>query len=80
MAPIIAVCGLAAMIGLQSFINIGVNLRALPAKGMTLPFISYGGSAMLSSAITMGFLLALSRRRPDQQVTVVPRALAVDPT
>ncbi len=75
-----AIAGLATLIGVQAFINMGVNLQLLPAKGMTLPFISYGGSAMLSSAITMGFLLALSRRRPDQQVTVVPRALAVDPT
>ena len=75
-----AIAGLAILIGTQAFINMGVNLQLLPAKGMTLPFISYGGSAMLSSAITMGFLLALSRRRPDQQVTVVPRALAVDPT
>lgn len=75
-----AIAGLATLIGIQAFINMGVNLQLLPAKGMTLPFISYGGSAMLSSAITMGFLLALSRRRPDQQVTVVPRAFAVDPT
>jgi len=75
-----AIAGLAILLGTQAFINMGVNLQLLPAKGMTLPFISYGGSAMLSSAITMGFLLALSRRRPDQQVTVVPRALAVDPT
>ena len=45
----------------------------LPTKGMTLPFISYGGSALLSSAVTMGFLLALSRRSADQHVTVVPR-------
>jgi cell division protein FtsW len=40
---------------------------------MTLPFISYGGSASLSTAVTMGFLLALSRRSADQRVTVVPR-------
>ena len=48
----------------------GVNLHLLPAKGMTLPFISYGGSALLSSAVTMGFLLALSRRYADARVTV----------
>ena len=47
----------------------GVNLHILPAKGMTLPFISYGGSALLSSAVTMGFLLALSRRYADARVT-----------
>ncbi len=74
-----AISGLATLIGIQAFINMGVNLQLLPAKGMTLPFISYGGSALLSAAITMGFLLALSRRRPDQHVTVVPRALAIDP-
>ncbi len=68
-----AIAGLATQIGIQAFINIGVNLHILPAKGMTLPFISYGGSALLSAAITMGFLLALSRRSPDQHVTVVPR-------
>jgi cell division protein FtsW len=68
-----AIAGLATQIGIQAFINMGVNLHILPAKGMTLPFISYGGSALLSSAITIGFLLALSRRSADQQVTVVPR-------
>lgn len=76
----IAISGLATLIGIQAFINMGVNLQLLPAKGMTLPFISYGGSALLSAAITMGFLLGLSRRRPDQHVTVVPRALAAGPT
>jgi cell division protein FtsW len=68
-----AIAGLATQIGIQAFINMGVNLHLLPAKGMTLPFISYGGSALLSSAVTLGFLLALSRRSPDQHVTVVPR-------
>jgi cell division protein FtsW len=68
-----AIAGLATQIGIQAFINMGVNLHILPAKGMTLPFISYGGSALISSAITMGFLLALSRRSADQQVTIVPR-------
>lgn len=57
-----AVAGLSAIIGLQALINIGVNLRALPAKGMTLPFISYGGSSLVSAALTMGLLLALTRR------------------
>jgi cell division protein FtsW len=51
----------------------GVNLHLLPTKGMTLPFISYGGSALLSSALTMGFLLALSRRAPEQRVSMAPR-------
>ncbi len=57
----VAVCGLAAMIGFQAFINIGVNLRALPAKGMTLPFISYGGSSLLATGLTVGFIFALTR-------------------
>jgi cell division protein FtsW len=68
-----AVAGLTTQIGLQAFINMGVNLHLLPAKGMTLPFISYGGSALLSTAVTMGFLLALSRRSADQHVKLVPR-------
>lgn len=58
-----AVCGLAALVGLQSFINIGVNLRALPAKGMTLPFISYGGSSLIAAALTVGLILSLTRRQ-----------------
>ena len=68
-----AVAGLATQIGIQAFINMGVNLQLLPAKGMTLPFISYGGSALLSSAVAMGFLLALSRRFADARVTMGPR-------
>ncbi len=68
-----AIAGLTTQIGVQAFINMGVNLHLLPAKGMTLPFISYGGSALISSAMTMGFLLALSRRFADARVTVVPR-------
>ncbi|PWR24726.1 putative lipid II flippase FtsW [Zavarzinia aquatilis] len=56
--------GLVCQFGLQAFINMGVNLHLLPAKGMTLPFISYGGSSMLALAFGMGMLLALSRTRP----------------
>lgn len=56
-----AVAGLAVMIGLQSFINMGVSLRALPAKGMTLPFISYGGSSLLATGLSLGLALALMR-------------------
>jgi len=59
----VAVCGLGAMIGLQSFINMAVSLRALPAKGMTLPFISYGGSSLLAMGLTAGLILAFTRRR-----------------
>lgn len=58
----LAVSGLTIQFGLQAFINLGVNLSILPSKGMTLPFISYGGSSMLSIAIGMGMILALTRR------------------
>jgi cell division protein FtsW len=50
------------MFGVQSWINMAVNLRAIPAKGMTLPFISYGGSSAIALALGMGFLVALTRR------------------
>jgi len=59
-----AVAGLAIMFGTQSAINMAVNLHLLPAKGMTLPFISYGGSSMISVAYAMGMVLALTRGRP----------------
>jgi cell division protein FtsW len=59
-----AVAGLAMMFGVQSAINMAVNLHLMPAKGMTLPFISYGGSSMISLAYAMGMLLALTRERP----------------
>ena len=61
---ILAVTGLAAQLGGQAFINIAVNLHLFPSKGMTLPFISYGGSSMLALAITSGLLLGLTRRNP----------------
>jgi cell division protein FtsW len=60
----LAVSGLTLLIGLQAFINIAVNLSLVPPKGMTLPFISYGGSSMLATAFTAGLLLAFTRRRP----------------
>jgi cell division protein FtsW len=56
--------GLAILFGLQSAINMAVNVHLIPAKGMTLPFISYGGSSMISLAYAMGMLLALTRERP----------------
>jgi cell division protein FtsW len=59
-----AVAGLALMFGMQAAIAMAVNLNLMPAKGMTLPFISYGGSSMISLAYAMGALIALSRRRP----------------
>jgi len=62
-----AVAGLAILFGTQSAINMAVNLALIPAKGMTLPFISYGGSSMISLAYGMGMLLALSRERPSAE-------------
>jgi len=59
-----AMAGLSMLFGLQSAINMSVNLHLIPAKGMTLPFISYGGSSMISLAYGMGMLLGLSRGRP----------------
>lgn len=59
-----AAAGLFMLIGLQACINMAVNLNLIPTKGMTLPFISYGGSSMLAMGLTMGFALALTRRRP----------------
>jgi cell division protein FtsW len=72
-----AVAGLVVVFGLQSIINMGVNLQLMPAKGMTLPFISYGGSSLIAIAISMGMVLALTRKRPEtrQQIgfPVYPR-------
>lgn len=62
-----AISGLVILIGLQSTINIAVNLQLMPAKGMTLPFVSYGGSSMIAVALTAGMLLALTRRRPESR-------------
>ncbi|KGE00801.1 putative lipid II flippase FtsW [Rhizobium sp. YS-1r] len=62
-----AVAGLVLQIGMQSLINIGVNLELMPAKGMTLPLISYGGSSMIAICITAGFILALTRHRPEKR-------------
>ena len=60
----LAVTGLCAGFGLQAFVNMGSSLHLIPTKGMTLPFISYGGSSAMSVALTIGMLLALTRRRP----------------
>ena len=57
-----AVSGLAASIGGQAVVNMFSALKLMPAKGMTLPFISYGGSSMLASCLAMGMLLALTRK------------------
>lgn len=60
---IYAVSGLLLQFGIQSIINMGVALNLLPTKGMTLPFISYGGSSMLAIALAMGMMLSLTKRR-----------------
>ena len=63
-----AAAGLAILFGMQSTINMAVNLHLIPAKGMTLPFISYGGSSLISLAYGMGMLVALTRERPRAQL------------
>ncbi|MBK5264276.1 MAG: FtsW/RodA/SpoVE family cell cycle protein, partial [Alphaproteobacteria bacterium] len=61
---ILATAGLATQFGLQAIINMGVNTQIFPSKGMTLPFISYGGSSMIALCIGIGLLLAFTRRNP----------------
>lgn len=61
--------GLACMLGVQAMINMGVAVRLLPAKGMTLPFVSYGGSSIIASGIAVGVLLALTRARPQGEIS-----------
>ena len=61
--------GLVAMFGIQAVINMGVAVRLLPAKGMTLPFVSYGGSSLIAGGIAIGMLLAFTRTRPQKDVT-----------
>lgn len=61
---ILAAGGLVIQIGLQAIINMAVNVHLLPSKGMTLPFISYGGSSMIALSIGFGLLLAFTRRNP----------------
>lgn len=63
-APL-ASAGLTLLFVLQAIINMAVNVGLVPAKGMTLPFISSGGSSMLAVGLTVGMLLAVTRRRPD---------------
>lgn len=59
----LATAGLVCLFGLQATINLAVNLNLIPSKGMTLPFISYGGSSLLASALTMGMVVGLMRKR-----------------
>ena len=60
----VAAAGLFVLVGQQACINVAVNLNMIPTKGMTLPFISYGGSSMLAMGLTLGMALALTRKRP----------------
>lgn len=60
--------GLACMFGVQALINIGVAVRLLPAKGMTLPFVSYGGSSLIAGGLAVGMLLAFTRTRPQGEI------------
>ena len=61
---VLAAAGLVTQFGLQALINMAVNVQIAPSKGMTLPFISYGGSSMIALALGMGLLLAFTRRNP----------------
>lgn len=61
--------GLACTLGVQAMINMGVAVRLLPAKGMTLPFVSYGGSSVIASGIAVGMLLAFTRTRPQGEIS-----------
>lgn len=72
-----ATAGLAMLFGIQSTINMAVNLHLIPAKGMTLPFISYGGSSLISLAYGMGMVLALTRNRPGTGIMAPEGDLAV---
>ncbi len=60
---VLASCGLVTSFGLQAFVNMASSLHLIPTKGMTLPFVSYGGSSVLAVALGIGMLLALTRRR-----------------
>ena len=63
----LASAGIIMNFALQSIINMGVTLKLMPTKGMTLPFVSYGGSSILATSISVGILLALTRKRYDRR-------------
>jgi cell division protein FtsW len=70
---LLAVTGLLVQFGLQSIINMASATNLIPPKGMTLPFVSYGGSSALALALAMGMVLALTRERPGRSVPEVLR-------
>ncbi|RKF14802.1 putative lipid II flippase FtsW [Roseovarius spongiae] len=70
----LAGAGLAASFGVQAMINMGVAVRLLPAKGMTLPFVSYGGSSLIAGGIALGMLFAFTRTRPQGEIGDILRA------
>jgi cell division protein FtsW len=65
--------GLACMFAVQALINMGVAVRLLPAKGMTLPFVSYGGSSIIAAGIGIGMLMAFTRARPQGEIADILR-------
>lgn len=76
----LAILGLALVFALQALINMGVNVGLLPAKGMTLPFISAGGSSTLAVSLTLGMLIALTRKRTGLANVKKPRLVATRPS
>ncbi|MFD0857603.1 putative lipid II flippase FtsW [Roseovarius aquimarinus] len=68
--------GLACIFGVQAMINMGVAVRLLPAKGMTLPFVSYGGSSLIAGGIAVGMLFAFTRSRPQGEIGDILRGRA----
>ncbi len=65
--------GLVAIFGVQAMINMGVAVRLLPSKGMTLPFVSYGGSSLIAGGIAVGMILAFTRSRPQGEIGEILR-------
>ncbi len=72
----LAMAGVTSMFAIQASINMGVNVALLPAKGMTLPMISYGGSSLLGTAAAIGFILALGRQAPVIATPTAPNLSA----
>ncbi|GAA6182231.1 MULTISPECIES: putative lipid II flippase FtsW [unclassified Shimia] len=65
--------GLVAIFGVQALVNMGVAVRLLPSKGMTLPFVSYGGSSLIAGGIAVGMILAFTRSRPQGELSDILR-------